>query len=247
MVSDMLIKGNCCLQLSCLSWPQYVACKTICHVSSLAMFMCALQHCERAPLSITQMSKWLQAKVSRLGKEARAAGHDPKGSNSRPDSAPADSEAGSGDESGSGGNEDDQANPTKAEGVSGRRTRQASVHLESAWLELEETPPKHKSKRKASCLFYGHCRYCRYQQHIADMCTSVVNRFLSLKELQACLSCVCACVHASRLSSPAADSAACICWILSPLLVPCHSPMSRAEQREGLCICKGQSRGAGKA
>ena len=152
--------------------PRYVTFSTIGLVSCLAMFMCALQHCTKAPLSITRLLMLLQAKASRLGKEARAAGRDPKGSNSRPDSAPADSEAGSGDESDSGGNEGDQAYPTKAEGVSGRRTRQASVHLESAWLELEETPPKHKSKRKASCPF---APVQRHRQHIADKFTSTAD------------------------------------------------------------------------
>lgn len=87
--------------------------------------------------------------MSRLGKEARAAGHDPKASTSHPDSAPADSKAGSEAESDSGGNEDSQAHP-KEEGVTGRRTRQASLQIEPAWLELEETPTKHKSRRRAS-------------------------------------------------------------------------------------------------
>lgn len=122
-----------------------------------------------ALLGFTYISVFSQAKVSRLGKEARAAGGDPKGSTSRPDSAPADSEAGSGDESDSGDNEDDQADPSKAEGVSGRRTRQASVQLESAWLELEETPPKHKSRRKASC---SSSTGQTYPQHVADISTT---------------------------------------------------------------------------
>lgn len=94
--------------------------------------------------------------MSRLGKEARAAGQDPKGSTSRADSAQADSKAGSGADSDSGEDEENQADH-KEEGVSGRRTRQASVQLEPAWLQLEElegleeTPPKHKSRRRASC------------------------------------------------------------------------------------------------
>lgn len=92
----------------------------------------------------------LQGKMSRLGKEARAAGQDPKGYTSHPDSAPTDSKAGSGVDSDSGDNEDNPAHP-KEEGGRGRRTRQASVQPEPAWLELEETPPKHKSRRRASC------------------------------------------------------------------------------------------------
>lgn len=92
-----------------------------------------------------------QGKVSRLGKEARAARHNPKGSLSRPTSAPVESEAGSGAESDSEDNEEKQASDEKkTERISGRRTRQASAQLESVWEELEATPPRHKSKRKAS-------------------------------------------------------------------------------------------------
>lgn len=113
-------------------------------------------HYAEAPLMGFIFAAMSQGNTSRLGKESRAATRNPQGSASLPASAPPDSEAGSGAESDSAGNEDDQAYLTKAEGVSARRTRQASAHLDSVWQELEATPPKHKSRRKASYSLLGH-------------------------------------------------------------------------------------------
>ena len=166
----------------------------------------------------------VQAKRSRLGKEAKAAGRDTKGSTSCAVSAPAYSEAGSGDDLDGEYNEDDQADPNKAERVGGRRTRQASVQLEPAWLqleELEETPSKHKSKRKAS---RSSSAAQTHHQHAAGMsttyCQLLINLVLSPNDLQTFDLCLCPCQQACIFLNRQ-----CCMHLLgwSPRPAPCHS------------------------
>ena len=92
----------------------------------------------------------VQGKLSRLGKEARAAGRDPKGSTKRPAASPDASQAASEPDSDSNDDDDDKSFQEEVEGAGGRRTRQASAQRESGWQDMEATPPKQKSRRKVS-------------------------------------------------------------------------------------------------
>lgn len=102
-------------------------------------------------LGHTHQALAVQGKLSRLGKEARAARHDPKGSTNRPAASPDASQAASKADSDSDDNNDDTSFQEEVEGAGGRRTRQASAQRESSWQNMEATPPKQKSRRKASC------------------------------------------------------------------------------------------------
>lgn len=114
------------------------------------MFIENLQAARRVTSSAL-LAVILQGKLSRLGKEARAAGRSPADPARRPASPPLASEAESEPESESDEHEDDKAFEEEAQGILGRRTRQASAHRASAWQDMEATPPKHKPRRKARC------------------------------------------------------------------------------------------------
>ena len=159
------------------------------------------------------MSLSLQANVSRLGKEARAARRDQKGSTRSAVSAPC-SEAGSEEEPDSGHHEDDQADPNKAEGVSGRRKRQASVQSESAWLESEETPSKHKSRRKASC-----SSPAPHTTSMLQTCDHILSSCFSVQ-----LSCKHVCLMSLHVSMPASLHASCNRQCCMQLLVLSPGP-----------------------